>query len=42
MTKINIVKDMVFPVRWGCESWTIKKLGAEELMLSKCDARENC
>ena len=25
-TKVRIVKDMVFPVvRYGCESWTIKK-----------------
>ena len=33
-TKVHIVKDMVFPaVMYGCESWTIKKLSAEELML---------
>ena len=25
-TKVNLVKDMVFPVvMYGCESWTIKK-----------------
>ena len=25
-TKVHLVKDMVFPVvRFGCESWTIKK-----------------
>ena len=25
-TKVHIVKTMVFPVvRYGCESWTIKK-----------------
>ena len=25
-TKVHLVKDMVFPVvRYGCESWTIKK-----------------
>ena len=33
-TKIQLVKAMVFPVvMYGCESWTIKKLSAEELML---------
>ena len=32
--KIHLVKAMVFPVvMYGCESWTIKKLSAEELML---------
>ena len=26
LTKVHIVKSMVFPVvRYGCESWTIKK-----------------
>ena len=26
LTKIRIIKDMVFPVAmYGCESWTIKK-----------------
>ena len=31
-TKICLVKAMVFPVvTYGCESWTIKKLSAEEL-----------
>ena len=24
-TKVHLVKDMVFPVMYGCESWTIKK-----------------
>ena len=33
-TKVHLVKPMVFPVvMHGCESWTIKKLSAEELML---------
>ena len=33
-TKVHPVKAMVFPVvMYGCESWTIKKLSAEELML---------
>ena len=36
-TKVHLVKAMVFPVvMYGCESWTIKKLGAEEQMLSNC------
>ena len=34
LTKACLVKDMVFPVvMYGCESWTIKKSGAEELIL---------
>ena len=33
-TKVLLVKAMVFPVvMYGCESWTIKKASAEELML---------
>ena len=33
-TKVHLVKAMVFPVAmYGCESWTIRKLSAEELML---------
>ena len=33
-TKVCLVKAMVFPVvMYGCESWTIKKLSTEELML---------
>ena len=38
LTKIHIVKAMVFPVvTYGCESWTIKKAGRQELMPSNCD-----
>ena len=34
--KVRIVKAMVFPVVMnGYESWTIKKLSAKELMLSR-------
>ena len=41
-TKVCIVKAMVFPaVMYGCESWTIKKLSTEELMLLKCDVGED-
>ena len=32
---------MIFPVvMYGCESWTVKKLSSEELMLLNCDVRE--
>ena len=32
--KVHLVKAMVFPVvMYGCESWTIKNLSTEELML---------
>ena len=38
-TKVCIVKAMVFSVvMYGCESWTIKRLSAEELMPSNCGA----
>ena len=33
LTKAHLVKAMVFPVvMYGCESWALKKLSAEELM----------
>ena len=33
-----LVKAIFFPVvMYGCESWSIKKLSAEELMLLNCD-----
>ena len=36
-TKVCLVKAMVFPiVMYGCESWTIKKAEAEDLMLLNC------
>ena len=36
-TKVHLVKAMVFPVvMYGRESWTIKKLSTEELMLLNC------
>ena len=32
--KVCLVKAMVFPVvMYGCESWTIRKLSTEELMI---------
>ena len=40
-TKVCLVKAMVFPVvMYGCESWTIKKLRTEELMLLNCGVGE--
>ena len=40
-TKVRLVKAMVFPVvRYGCESWTVKKASAEELMLLNCGIGE--
>ena len=41
LTKVRIVKAMVFPiVMYGCENWTTK-LSAEELMLSNFGAGED-
>ena len=40
--KIHLVKAMVFPaVMYGCESWTVRKLSAEELMLWNCGVGED-
>ena len=40
-TKVHLVKAMVFPVvMYGCESWTIKKMRTEELMLLNCGVEE--
>ena len=42
LRKFHLVKAMVFPVvMYGCESWTIKRLSAKELMLSNCGAGED-
>ena len=41
-TKVRLVKAMVFPVvRYGCESWTVKKAETEELMLLNCGVGED-
>ena len=41
-TTVHLVKAMVFPmVMYGCDSWTIKKLSAEELMLLNCGVGED-
>ena len=41
-TKVHLVKAIIFPVViYGCESWTIKKLSTEELMLLNCGVGED-
>ena len=41
-TKVRLVKAMVFPVvMYGCESWTVKRLSTEELMLLNCGVGED-
>ena len=41
-TKVHLVKAMVFPVvMYGCQSWTVKRLSAEELMLLNCGVGED-
>ena len=41
-TKVRLVKAVVFlVVIYGCESWTIKRPSAEELMLLNCGVGEN-
>ena len=41
-TKVLLVKAMVFPVvMFGYESWTIKKVSAEEIMLLNCGVGED-
>ena len=41
-TKVRLVKAMIFPVvMYGCESWTVKKLSTEELMLLNCGVGED-
>ena len=40
--KVHLVKAMVFPVvMFGCESWTIRKLSAEQLNLLNCGVEED-
>ena len=42
LTKVYLVKAMVFPVvMYECESWTKRKLSAEELMLLNCGVGED-
>ena len=41
-TKVRLVKAIVFPVvMYRCESWTIKKLRAKELILLNCGVGED-
>ena len=41
-TKVHLVKAIVFPtVMYGCETWTIRRLSAEELMLLNCGVGED-
>ena len=41
-TKNRLVKAMVLPVvMYGCESWTIRKVKAKELMLLNCGVGED-
>ena len=41
-TKVHLVKAIIFlVVMYGCESWTIKKLSALELMLLNCGVAED-
>ena len=36
-TKVHPVKAIIFPVvMYGCESWTVKKVSTEQLMLLNC------
>ena len=42
LTKVRLVKAMVFPVvMYGCESWTVKRLSPDELMLLNCGVGED-
>ena len=39
---VRLVKAIGFPVvMYGCESWTVKKLSAEESMLLNCGVGED-
>ena len=41
-TNIHIVKAMVFPVaKYGCESWTKRRLSIGELVLLNCGMGED-
>ena len=41
-TKGRLVKAVIFPVvMYGCESWTMKKVNAKELLLLNCGVGED-
>ena len=38
-TKVHLVKAVVFPVvKYGCETWTVKKSDRQRMMLLNCGA----
>ena len=42
LTNVHIVKAMVLPVvKYGCESWTVRRLSVKEPMLLNCGAGED-
>ena len=42
LTKVHIIRAMILPVvMYRCESWTIKRLSTEELMLSNCAGKDS-
>ena len=42
LTKVFLVKAIVYPVvMYGFDNWIIKRLGANEFMLSNCGAGED-
>ena len=42
LTKVHLVKPMVFPVvMYRCESWTVRRPRAKELVLLNCGAGED-
>ena len=41
-TKVHLVKVMVFPVvMYGCDSWTMREVSTEKLMLLNCSVGED-
>ena len=40
-TKVHLVKAMVFPVMYGCESWTIKKAECRRIDALNCGVEED-
>ena len=41
-TKVRLVKAMVFPVvRYGCESWTVKKAECQRIDALNCGVGED-
>ena len=41
-TKVRLVKAVVFPVvKYGCESWTVKKAECQKLRLLNCGVGED-